>query len=339
MNLQPDQFKIRDLVTRYVQVNNLRSAVEIILTISLLIINIAVLYVAIKFNIWLLIPLVFTCALLFTRVFILQHDLGHRTLFKSKKCNDILGSILGVFVLTPYFLWRRAHVIHHANGGNASRRPWFGDIDMQTVEEYKAQSPRQQFWYRLYRNPLIMFFLGGFYLFVVEHRFFKHTYRKHAAFGKIEARSIVWTNVAIIVLYGALIVLFGFKFYFLGILLPQWLGGAAGIYLFYVQHNFKGKYYAADHEWNLYDSALKGSSFYELPQPLRWFTANIGYHHVHTLIPSIPFYKLRQCHEENAIFHQAPRFGLKHMRQLVSLKLYDEKNSQMITWQEYTQSN
>jgi omega-6 fatty acid desaturase (delta-12 desaturase) len=143
------------------------------------------------------------------------------------------------------------------------------------------------------------------------------------------------TNVAIIILYGSVIALLGIKFYLLGIFLPQVLGGVFGIYLFYVQHNFKNRYFVSDNEWNLQDSALKGSTFYNLPQPLRWLTANIGYHHIHTLVPRIPFYRLNQCHEENHFFHDAPQFGLKDMPELISLKLYDEESGQMITWKEY----
>lgn len=166
---------------------------------------------------------------------------------------------------------------------------------------------------------------------MIDHRFC----RKRKGFGRKEAQSVLTTNIAIIILYGSIITLMGVKFYLLAILLPQWLGGAFGIYLFYIQHNFKNRYFVSAKYWNLQDSALLGSTFYDFPQPIRWLTANIGYHHIHTLIPRIPFYRLPQCHKENVFFHIAPKFRLKDMPKMISLKLYDEKNSKMITWKDY----
>src|SRR5262249_44523526 len=147
---------------------------------------------------------------------------------------------------------------------------------------------------------------------------------KSREFGKKEWWSVMFTNIAAILLYGSIILLLGIKFYLLGVFLPQWLAGVFVIYLFYVQHNFPNRYFVSAKEWNLKDSALKGSTFYKLPQPLNWLTGNIGYHHVHTFLPKIPFYRLKQSHEENNFFHAAPQYGLKDVFKLISLKLYDE---------------
>lgn len=319
-------------IHKYVAPNSWRSLSEIILSLILLILGITTLYFAIQDTLWLLyIVSIIPVALLFTRLFVLQHDLGHGNLFKQKKYNNIAGVLIGIAMLTPYYFWRKTHTLHHVRGGNADKRPWVGDIDLLTVSEFKTKSNKEKFLYKLYRNPLVMFFLGSIYVFMIDQRFC----RKKNGFGKKEWWSVMGTNIGIIMLYGPLIVWLGIKFYLLGILLPEWLGGVVGIYLFYAQHNFKNRYYVGDKEWNLKDSALKGSTFYHLPQPLRWLTANIGYHHVHTFVPRIPFYKLKQCHEENIFFHVAPQYGLKDIPKLISLKLYDEESNTMITWKEY----
>lgn len=313
--------------------NHWRSVAEILLTIILLLLGVSTLYVAIQNSIWILFLLILPLGLLYSRLFILLHDLGHGNLFKKKKHNDTVGVILGVILLTPYYFWKKAHSIHHASGGNIDRRPWVGDIKLLSVQEYKEKSRRAKLLYRLYRNPFVMFFLGSIYVFMIDHRFCS----KRKGFGRKEAWSVKVTNIASILLYGSIILLMGIKFFLLAILLPQWLGGAFGILLFYIQHNFKNRYFTSTKNWNLRDSALKGSTFYDFPQPLSWLTANIGYHHIHTLLPRIPFYRLPQCHKEYAFFHIAPKFGLKDLSTMVSLKLYDEKNEQMITWKEYKQ--
>ena len=331
-NSQP---KIPLLFSKYAIPNSWHSLIEIGLTIVFLILGLAMLHFVIQQAIWPLLIVIFPVSLLFTRIFILQHDLSHGNLFQDKKYNDIFGNLLGVLVLTPFYLWRKAHLIHHASGGNTDKRPWIGDIDFLTVREYQEQNRNAKFMYRLCHNPLVMFFIGSIYVFMIEQRIYKRSYREHKFFGKRELMSIIGTNIGIVVFYGAIIALLGIKFFLIAMLIPLWLGGAIGIYLFYVQHNFTDKYVVSGKEWTLQDSALKGSTFYDLPQPLKWLTASIGYHHVHTLVPRIPFYRLQKCHQENDFFHIAPRFGLKDLPKLVSLKLYDENSGKMISWREY----
>lgn len=323
------------LFSRYATPNNWRSAVEVFFSLSLLFIGLTGLYFALQKEIWSLLILILPVSFLFTRLFILQHDLAHGNLFQKEIYNHILGNILGIMVLTPFYLWRKAHMIHHASGGNADKRPWIGDIDILTVNEYNAKGRLAKLAYRIHMNPLVLFLLGSIYVFMVEHRFCKHTYRNNKAFGRKERWSIWGTNIAIILLCVGIVAWLGTKFLLFAILIPLWLGGTIGIYLFYVQHNFKDKYIAPSQKWNLEDSALKGSTFYNLPQPLKWLTANIGYHHVHTLVPRIPFYRLPRCHQENDFFKSAPKFSLKDLPELISLKLYDEANNMMLSWKEY----
>jgi len=316
---------------KYIAPKSGRSVIEIVLSFILVLAGFSLFYVAIRNNIWPLYLLIFPLAFFYTRLFVLQHDLGHGNLFKENKYNDIFGTIIGIILMTPYYYWRKAHAIHHASGGNKDKRPWLGDIELLSVEEYKTKSRWEKFRYRAYRNPLVMFFIGSIYVFVIDQRF----YHKHKGFGKKEKWSVIITNIAILALYGPLIILLGLKFFLLAMFLPQWVGGSIGIYLFYVQHNFKNRYFVSAQQWTLKDSALRGSTFYDLPKALHWLTANIGYHHIHTLVPRIPFYNLPQCHKENNFFDSAPKVYLKQLPELISLKLYDEDKQQMITWKEY----
>ncbi|KTD51301.1 fatty acid desaturase family protein [Legionella quateirensis] len=316
---------------KYNSINNWRGFVEMTMTLAPLILGIYIMNVAINNNYWPLYFLTLPLGLLFTRLFIILHDLAHGNLFKPKRYNDRVGMFIGILLLTPFYFWQKAHTIHHSSGGNTDKRPWKGDIQVLTVNEYRNKKKLQQIAYQLYRNSLVMFVLGSIYVFMIEQRIFI----KRKGFGKKEHRSIILTNIGVLILYGLIIILCGIKFYLLAILVPQWIGGIVGIYLFYVQHNFKNRYFVPGNEWSLKNSALLGSTFYALPQPLKWLTGNIGYHHIHTLVPRIPFYNLPKCHIENPIFHTVSQFGLKDMNTLISLKLYDESKGHMITWKEY----
>ncbi|HFD6613563.1 TPA: fatty acid desaturase, partial [Legionella pneumophila] len=209
-------------VYEYITPNSWRSIAEILATILLLLLGLTTLNFAMKNSIWLLFMIiVISLSLLYSRLFILQHDLGHGNLFKNRKYNNAVGVIIGIILLTPYYFWRKAHAIHHVSGGNADRRPWIGDIDLLSVKEYRKKNWWEKLLYRLYRNPFIMFCFGSIYVFMIEHRFC----RKRKGFGRKEAQSVLTTNIAIIILYGSIISLLGIKFYLLAILLPQWLGG------------------------------------------------------------------------------------------------------------------
>src|SRR5579871_5552644 len=211
-------------VHKYIMPNDWRSISEISLSFVLLLLGTAILYFAIRDAIWPLFLLILPLALLYTRLFVLQHDLGHGNLFKQGKYNNRVGILISIVLLTPYYFWRKAHTIHHVRGGNADTRPWAGDIELLTVREYRMKSRRAKISYRLYRNPLVMFFLGSVYIFMIDQRFCPRT----KDFGKKEWWSVVTTNLGGIILYGSLIAWLGIKFYLLGILLPQWLGGVCG---------------------------------------------------------------------------------------------------------------
>lgn len=312
-----------------------RSTFEIILTLSLIVFLSGALYWTLNESHWLFygLTVIFT-GILYTRLFVIFHDLTHRTLFQTGWVNDLLGSILGVFIMTPFYLWRKSHLIHHREGGNSHKRPWLGDINLLTVKEYLAKPWALRLRYRLYRNPLIMFLLGSIYVFMIDQRRSKDPTEMHPVFGRKEKWAVWGTNLGIFLYFSLIYYFLGGKFLALGVITPLWISGIIGIYLFYVQHNFRNKYYEPSSTWNLQDSAIKGSSFHDIPGWLMWMTANIGYHHVHTLSTRIPFYRLPDCHRNESLFQNPVRIQLRDCPSVLSLKLYDEEHHEMITWKE-----
>jgi omega-6 fatty acid desaturase (delta-12 desaturase) len=258
------------------------------------------------------------------RTFIIFHDCGHGSFFKSRKANDVLGIITGIINFTPYYRWRHEHAIHHATSGDLDRRG-IGDVYTMTVKEYLEAPWWKKIGYRVFRHPLAMFLVGPILIFAVVQRF------PVPNLGKRELASVWWTNLALAVIVGALCWAIGWQRYLLVQLPVLVLGTSAGVWLFYVQHNFDPTYWEHQEEWEFAKAGLDGSSFYKLPAVLQWFTGNIGFHHIHHLSPKIPNYKLPECYKANAIFHVKPMtlaFSLKSLR----LRLWDEEHRIMVGW-------
>jgi omega-6 fatty acid desaturase (delta-12 desaturase) len=273
---------------------------------------------------WLTLLIAPIAAGMYVRLFIIFHDCGHGSFFKSSKANHWVGSIIGVLVFTPYFFWRQSHAVHHATAGNLDKRG-VGDVWTMTVEEYLNASRWKRFVYRAYRNPVIMFGIAPVFMFLVVQRIptTKSSYRKR------ERNSIHWTNFGL-VLYGTIIsLIIGFESFLLIQIPVMWIASSAGVWLFYVQHQFEGVYWERAKEWNFVKAGLEGSSFYKLPKILQWFTGNIGFHHIHHLSPRIPNYLLEKCHQENEMFQIKPVNILTSLKSL-SFRLWDEGKGQLI---------
>jgi acyl-lipid omega-6 desaturase (Delta-12 desaturase) len=266
---------------------------------------------------------------LLVRVFLIQHDCGHGAFFTSRRANDWLGRLLGILTMTPYEVWRRAHAIHHASSGNLDRRG-IGDLDTLTISEYRALSPRGRLLYRLYRHPIVMFVIGPAWLFLLGHRVPPGQLRKHWQ----SWASAMGTNLAIALCFGAMMWLVGVQT-FLMIHLPiVMIAASIGVWLFYVQHQFEETYWADTREWSLKEAALHGSSHYDLPQPLRWISANIGIHHVHHLMSRIPFYRLPEVLAAHPHLSEVGRITLADSFRTVRLKLWDEEQLRLVSFRE-----
>jgi omega-6 fatty acid desaturase (delta-12 desaturase) len=282
-------------------------------------------YLSLAVSYWLTAGLALLAAGFLVRVFILFHDCGHGSFFKSTKANDVLGFITGVLSFTPYYHWRWEHALHHATAGDLDRRGT-GDVWTLTVEEYLKASRWKRFAYRLARNPFVLFVLAPLFLFLVRERF------PSSKAGRRERNSVYATNVALLALATGLSCLFGFKTYLLlqcGLVLAA---GAAGIWLFYVQHQFEGVYWERSEEWDYATAALKGSSFYKLPKVLQWFSGNIGFHHIHHLSPRIPNYHLEKCHRAEPLFQTVQPVTLLSSLKSLTFRLWDERRRRLVSF-------
>jgi acyl-lipid omega-6 desaturase (Delta-12 desaturase) len=272
---------------------------------------------------WLTAPLAALTGFLMVRLFILFHDCGHGSFFKSKTANHVFGSILGMFNLTPFAHWRWEHAHHHATSGNLDKRG-IGDIWTLTVAEYLAAPTWKKAAYRFMRNPIILFIIGPLFLLGFWQRFASRQA------GWSERLSVWGTNVSIVGMAWVLGTLFGWQKYLIIQTIVTTCAGAPGIWLFYVQHQFDGVYWDRHEEWDFTAAALEGSSFYKLPKVLQWFSGNIGFHHIHHLSSRIPNYHLEQCHKSEPIFQTVKPITLRSSLRCLSYRLWDEDSQQLI---------
>ncbi|GAA4641561.1 fatty acid desaturase [Pontixanthobacter gangjinensis] len=267
--------------------------------------------------------------LLLLRLFIIQHDCGHGSFFASRSGNDWVGRAMGVFTLTPYDCWRRSHALHHAATGNLDARG-FGDVDTLTVREFQAQSKYGRFFYRLYRHPIVLLGFGPAYLFLLRHRLPIGLMKEGARYWV----SAMATNVVSLLILAALVFQFGFATTALVFFPSLLIAASLGVWLFYIQHQFEDAHWDKKSEWTFHDAALHGSTHLDLPQPLRWFTANIGVHHVHHLASRIPFYRLREVLTAHPELHDMNRFTALQTFKALRLALWDEGQRRLVTFRE-----
>jgi len=274
---------------------------------------------------WLTLLLAVPAAGFFTRIFIIFHDCGHGSFFKSKRANDTLGYITGILTMTPYHRWRHDHAMHHASVGDLDRRG-VGDIMTLTVKEYQGKSTWGRLVYRVTRHPLALFTVGPLGLFLINNRFSTRTS------GKRERHSVYWTNLALLIVVLLMSVTIGLKAFVLVMLPILVIGTTAGVWLFYVQHQFEGVYWERHERWDYLYAALKGSSYYKLPRILQWFTGNIGFHHIHHVSPRIPNYYLERCHRENPMFQEVRTLTLLSSLKCMFLSLWDEDERELVSF-------
>lgn len=276
-------------------------------------------------SLWYVPLLMVPAAGFYVRLFILQHDCGHGSFFRNARANRWVGAVLGVFTLFPSAYWKRTHGIHHATSGNLDKRE-LGDIRTLTMREYLALSRWKRFCYRFYRSMPVMLGIGPAFQFVAKHRL-----PIGLPWGwKKEWRSVAYNNLALAGAAVGLGVWLGWPVLPLVHLPIVLLAGAAGVWLFYVQHSFEQGYWVRGDAWDPRRAALEGSSFYDLPPVLRWFTANIGYHHIHHMAPRIPNYYLRAAHESLPPGQPVQRLGLRDSLACARMKLWEENLGRMV---------
>jgi acyl-lipid omega-6 desaturase (Delta-12 desaturase) len=272
---------------------------------------------------WLTVPLAVVAGALLMRIFIIFHDCGHGSYFKSHWANDTLGFIAGVLTFTPYYQWRWEHAIHHGSAGQLDHRGT-GDIWTMTVQEYLESSRWRRFAYQLARNPFILFVVAPLYMFLIGQRLpsSKRNRREH--------ESVWWMNLALLCMVIGMSWMLGIKQYVLLQLMVMAVAGAGGVWLFYMQHQFEAAYWERGDDWDYAKAALQGSSFYKLPRILQWFSGNIGFHHIHHLSPRVPNYNLQRCHEAEPLFLQVKPMTLFSSLKSLTLRLWDEKAQRLV---------
>lgn len=314
----------------YREASTARGAFELMVTAGPFILFWVAAWLAYRYSYALSLAFVAPAAIFAVRLFLIQHDCGHGAFFGNKHANDWVGRVLGVITLTPYDMWRRSHAIHHATAGNLERRG-IGDIDTLTVEEYLALPALRRLLYRLYRSPFVMFGIGPAYMFVLQHRWPVGAMR---GAGWTPWLSTMATNAGIAALAAGIIWLCGVGPFFLIHLPIMIIAASIGVWLFFVQHQFDETHWARDATWDLHDSALHGSSHYDLPGPLGWLTANIGVHHVHHLSSKIPFYRLKQVLRDHPELSAIGRLTFWDSLACVRLALWDESRRRLISFAE-----
>lgn len=320
------------VLARYREPSAWRSSFELAVTLGPFLLLWALAWWALSVSGWLALGISVVNAGFLLRLFAIQHDCGHAAFFNSRRTSDWVGRILGVITLTPYDVWRRTHSIHHSSAGNLGRRG-IGDVHTLTVAEYRAMGPLGRFHYRLYRNPIVLFGLGPSYLFFLQNRL---------PIG-LMAKARYWlsamgTNASILMAL-AVIFYFGGIMPILLIFVPSTLLAAtAGMWLFYVQHQFETTHWEENQNWDLHDAAFHGSSHYILPKPLQWLSANIGIHHVHHLYSRIPFYRLPEVLRDHAPLNEGNKMTVRESLANARLHLWDEKTKRLLSFAQARQA-
>ena len=280
---------------------------------------------------WLVLALAVPAAGFMVRLFIIFHDCGHGAFFKSARANTVVGYITGILTLTPYHQWRYQHALHHGTAGNLDRRG-LGDVWTMTVEEYRNASRWTRFTYRIYRHPFFMLVFGPLFMFIIVNRLPNRNQKRR------EKLSVLYTNLALLAVIIAFSLAFGLKTFLLIQLPVLLMAGSAGIWLFYVQHQFEDVYWERGDRWDFVAAAIEGSSFYKLPKLLQWFSGNIGFHHIHHLNSRIPNYRLAECQNEVEVFQQVKPITLKTSLASLRYRLYDERTKRLVDFRALKQT-
>ena len=321
--LQADPKRWKEIVLHYQQPSLWRALWQIVNTFGSYAFLWYLMYLSRAGSWWLTVPLAMLAGAILIRVFIIFHDCGHGSYFKSRTANDVLGLLCGLLTFTPYYHWRWEHSIHHATAGDLDRRN-VGDIWTMTVQEYLEASRWKRFAYRLARNPFVLFGLAPLFLFLVLQRI------PAAKANPRERESVQWMNLSLLLMATGLIWTFGLQAYLVIQLTVLMVAGGAGVWMFYIQHQFEDVYWERGDHWDYTAATLQGSSFYKLPRILQWFSGNIGFHHIHHLSPRIPNYNLQRCHEADPLFQQVKPITLTTSLKSFNLRLWDEQLKKLV---------
>ncbi len=287
-------------------------------------------YLLKEVSFWAMLPVAILASGFLLRTFILFHDCTHGSLFERREANLWAGRFFGLLVFHPFQNWRHSHAVHHGSAGDLDRRGT-GDVHTLTLSEYRALDGKGRLIYRLFRNPVVMFTIGPIYSLMIMPRIVPKGVRPRIR------NSVILTNIALVAVITAMCFLVGPWAFFIieGPLVL--LAGMAGVWLFYVQHQFEDVYWESSDQWSYADAALRGSSYLKLPKVLLWFSGNIGLHHVHHVSAKVPNYRLQAAHDNNEIFHDVPVLTFWTSWGCTRYKVIDDDTGRLLTWREVRQ--
>lgn len=306
-----------------------RSIIQSIVTLGIYIVAISLMIILLRYGTspWIVLFMSICTAPVFVRIFIIFHDCCHTSYFKSRRTCSILGHILGVITFTSYSDWQRTHGIHHGSVANLEKRGT-GDVWLMTLDEYRQAGTWERLCYRLYRNPLVMFCISPPFLFFILNRLPSKGFRRK------DLMSVILTDLMILLLILLFILTISWQHYLLIMLPMMFTASLMGVWLFYVQHQFRTVYWAHDNEWDRFRAAMEGCSLYMMPAFWRWCTGNIGFHHIHHLSPRIPNYRLKECYDaipELRLIKPIPFLsGFRN----IGLSLWDEESGNLVSFSE-----
>lgn len=326
MTRHPDSSRWREVVARYQKPSVGHAWWQVLNTVVPFVGTWVLMYFSVQISWLLTLPLAVLAGGLLIRTFILFHDCCHGSFFKSQAANDALGRLTGLLTLTPYFHWRWEHALHHATSSNLNRRG-VGDIWTMTVKEYQEAPRWRKMAYRVVRNPIVLFGVGPLVLFFILHRVVSPKAPRR------ERLSVYFTNLGVAVMFAGLISLFGLKEFLVIQTIILLVGGGAGVWLFYIQHQFEDTYWETDDHWDFFTAAVRGSSYYKLPKWLQWFSGNIGFHHIHHLSARVPNYHLERCHNSEPMFQAVPAMTLRRSLKSMRLRLWDENQRRLVGYE------
>lgn len=274
---------------------------------------------------WITTFLVILAAGFLVRMFIIFHDCGHGSFFKSRKANLFVGSFFGILAFTPYYKWHKLHMQHHATVGNLDKRG-LGDVWTMTKKEFESSKKWKKIYYKLYRHPVFMFGIGPVFVFFIQNRFTRKWLTRK------EKLNVYFTNVALVVLFVGMSFLVGFWTYLILQIIVMYVAAIAGLWLFYLQHQYEEVTWYRNKEWDFKEVALGGSSYVKFPKVLQWFSGNIGFHHIHHLNSRIPNYNLEKCYNENSVFQEVKPVTFIVSMKSLKLRLWDEKLQKLVSY-------
>jgi omega-6 fatty acid desaturase (delta-12 desaturase) len=307
-----------------------RSLGQLLVSLLLFALAISLAHAAHAVN-WILgLPLSALAGLLIVRLFIIQHDCGHRSFFRDVRACDWVGQGLSVITCMPYGFWRRDHDKHHATSGDLDRRG-YGDIDTLTIDEFRALGPWRRLAYRAYRNPLVLMGIGPAWQFLIRYRV---PILAKSRSRRGDVLSILGHDAGLAVFFGGLCLMLGWTAVAVVWLPAMLVAATVGVWMFYVQHQHADTYWRRHADWSFVDAALQGSSYYSLPAWMHWLTGNIGYHHIHHLSSRIPNYQLSRAFADIDELRQGPAIGILESLRGVTLALWCERRSRLVSFRE-----